>query len=128
MRIEAIDVLPGQEAALREPVGTREEVYRERVDEPLRPFWEPMMRYMPESFKARGDGATPGTTLLGFYGPEGDAGEGIGALSKFEEAGSFASCVGALEGAAEALAPEEREVEVGSVGSRWRSRTRARPT
>ncbi len=115
MRIEAIDVLSGQEAALRAPVGTREEVYRERVDEPLRPFWEPMIRYMPESIAARGDGALSGTALLGFYGPDGDAGEGIGALAKFEEAGSFASCVGALEGAAEGLAPEEHGVEVGRV-------------
>ena len=115
MRIEAIDVLPGQQAALRAPVGTREEVYRERVDEPLRPFWEPMMRYTPESFASRGDGATSGTTLLGFYDPDGDVEEGLGALAKFEEVGSFASCVSALEGAAEALAPEKHGAEVGRV-------------
>ncbi len=114
MRIEAINVLSGQEAALRAPVGTREKVYRERVDEPLRALWEPMMRYMPSS-KAGGDGAPSGTALLSFYGPDGDAGEGLDALAKFEEAGCFASCVGALEGAAEALAPEEHGVEVGSV-------------
>ena len=115
MRIEAMDVLSGQGAALRAPAGRREEVYRERVDEPLRPFWEPVMRFMPGPSAAQGDGAPSGTTLLGFYGPDGDAGEGLGALAKFEEAGSFASCVGALEGAAEGLAPEEHGVEVGSV-------------
>ena len=115
MRIEAIDVIPGQEAALRAPVGSREEVYRERVDEPLRSFWEPVMRFMPRSPEARGDGARSGTALLGFYGPDGDADEGLGALAKFEEAGSLASCLGALEGAAEALAPEEHGVGVGSV-------------
>ena len=53
MRIEAINVLSGQEAALRAPVGPREKVYRERVDEPLRALWEPMIRYMP-SCKAGG--------------------------------------------------------------------------
>ena len=115
MRIEAMDVLPGQEAALRAPVETREEVFRELVDEPLRPFWEPMMRFMPEPSGARGSVAPAGTTLLGFYGPDGDPSEGLDALAKFEEAGSLASCVGALEGAAEALAPEEHGVEVGSV-------------
>ena len=114
MRIRTIDVLAGQEAALRAPAGTREEVYRERVDEPLRPMWEPVMRFMPGS-AAQGDGAPSGTALLGFYGPDGDAGEGLGALAKLEEAGSLASCVGAFEGAAEALAPEEHGVEVGSV-------------
>ena len=89
MRIEAIDVLSGQEAALRAPVGTREEIYRERVDEPLRPFWEPVMRFMPRSSKVQGNGAPSGTALLGFYGPGGDAEEGLGALAKFEEAGSL---------------------------------------
>lgn len=115
MRIQAVDVLSGQEAALRAPVERQEEVYRERVDEPLRPFWEPVMRFMPQSSAAQEDGTPFGTALLGFYGPDGDADEGLGALAKFEEAGSFASCVGALEGAVKALAPEERGVEVGSV-------------
>ncbi len=113
MRIEAIDVLPGQEAALRAPAD-REEVYRERVDEPLRPFWEPMMRYMPGD-AAGGNGAPSGTGLLGFYGPDGDVGEGLAGLAKLKDAGSFVACMGALEGAAEALAPEEHGVSVGSV-------------
>ncbi|MDP9487408.1 MAG: DUF2268 domain-containing protein [Actinomycetota bacterium] len=115
MWIEAINVLLGQEAALRAPEETREAVYRERVDEPLRSFWEPAMRYMPKPSGDSEGGAPSGTVLLGFYGPDGDAGEGLEALAKFEEAGSFASCVGALEGAAEALAPGEHGVEVESV-------------
>ena len=114
MRIEAIDVLPGQEAALRAPSGTREEVYRELVDEPLRPFWEPVLRHMPDSGKW-GNGSASGTALLGFYGPDGDAHEGLDALARFEEAGSFAACLGALEEAAGRLAPEEHGVEVGRV-------------
>ena len=115
MHIEAIDVLSGQEAALRAPAGSREEVYRERVDEPLRPFWEPVLRFMPRPSGAPEDGAPSGTALLGFYGPDGDVGEGLEALAKFEEAESLASCVGALEGAAEELAPEEHGVGVGRV-------------
>ena len=114
MRIEVIDVLSGQEAVLGAPVGTREKVYRERVDEPLRPFWEPVMRYMPGG-ATRGDGAPSGTALLGFYGPDGDADEGLGALAKFREAGSVAACVDALEGAEKVLAPGEHGVSVGSV-------------
>ena len=114
MRIKTIDVLSSQEATLRAPAGTREKVYHERVDEPLRPFWEPVMRYMPGA-DARGNGAPSGTALLGFYGPGGDAGEGLGALAKFEEAGSFGSCVRYLERAARVLAPEEHGVEVGNV-------------
>ncbi|WP_166398023.1 DUF2268 domain-containing protein [Rubrobacter marinus] len=114
MRIEAIDVLSGQEAALRAPEGTREEVYRQRVDEPLRRFWEPMMRYMPGG-AAGGDDAPSGTALLGFYGPGGDAGEGLDALAKLRDAGSPGACVAALEEAARALAPEEHGVSVESV-------------
>ena len=72
------------------------------------------MRYMSGP-AARGDGAPSGTALLGFYGPGGDADEGLVALAKFEEAGSLASCASALEAAAEALAPEEHGVEVGRV-------------
>lgn len=73
------------------------------------------MRFMPRSSADRGDGAPSGTTLLGFYGPDGDAEEGLGALAELEEAVSFASCIGALEGAAEELAPEEHGVEAGRV-------------
>ena len=73
------------------------------------------MRFMPEPSGARGNVAPSGTTLLGFYGPDGDPAEGLDALAKFEEAGSLASCVEALEGAAEALAPEQHGVEVASV-------------
>lgn len=73
------------------------------------------MRFMPRSPEDRGDDATSGVALLGFYGPDGDAAAGLGALAKLREAGSLASCVGALEGAAEKLAPEDHGVGVGRV-------------
>lgn len=115
MQVKSVDVLSGQGAALRALAEERAKIFHERVDEPLRPFWEPVARFAAGS-TWRGDEEPPsGTALLGLYGPHREAGEGLAALAKFEEAGSLATCQEALESAAVVLAPEERGISLGSV-------------
>ena len=116
MRVEAIDVLSGQEAALRAPAEERERVYRERVDEPLRPLWEPMMGFLTGPSPGESGEPPSGAALLGLYGPRGDAGEGLEALARFEATGSFPVCLSALERSEEALAPEKHGIQLEEVG------------
>lgn len=100
MRIQTIDALAGQRAVLEEPSGERRKVFRERVVEPLRPFWEPMAGRVP--------GFDPNDPrFLGIYGPEDDAAAGLAGLEMIERAGSVAACVEALHAAERALRPGE---------------------
>src|SRR5687767_10932157 len=96
MKIDAIDVLGGQRAVLSAAPSARPALYRERVVEPLRPFWEPMMARMPL------DPDDP-LKLFGVYGPEQDAAAGLVGLAMLEGAGSAAACLRALEAAERAL-------------------------
>jgi uncharacterized protein YjaZ len=83
----------------------RAAIYRERLVEPLRPFWEPMMARMPL------DPADP-LKFLGIYGPSHDAAAGLAGLEMLERAGSAAACVAAIEAAERALRPGEHGVPV----------------
>jgi uncharacterized protein YjaZ len=105
MRIEAIDVLGGQRAVLDAAPSERRGLFRERVVEPLRPFWEPMMARMPL------DPDDP-LAFMGVYGPEHDAAAGLAGLAMLEQAGSAAACVDALAAAERALRPDEHGVPV----------------
>lgn len=115
MKIEAIDVLAGQRAAFEAPAAERNGVYRDRVDEPTRDLWEPMMGFM-RSFPGSGDGGPPpGAAVIGFHGAGGDVEEALDALDRFETAGSFGECREALERAAEALDPEGQGIFIDPV-------------
>lgn len=105
MRVESIDVLGGQRAVLEAPPAERAAIYRARVVEPLRPFWEPMMARMPV------DPDDP-VKWMGIYGPSHDAAAGLAGLTMLEQAGSAAACVAAIEAAARALRLADHGVPV----------------
>ncbi|MBI2941526.1 MAG: hypothetical protein HYY04_13920 [Chloroflexi bacterium] len=68
MKVYAIDALTGLRAALEAPEGRRLDLFRERVMEPLRPFWEPWMRFMPGAPPAgQGDPAMDAARAFGYY-------------------------------------------------------------
>jgi uncharacterized protein YjaZ len=114
MYVRTIDVLDGQRNALLAPAEEARDLYRERVMEPLRPLWEHIVSFMPAG-ESRGPGeedpALSAARLIGLYGPDSGAEEGLGALSTLEERGSLTSCVQALETAVEELGPRERGVD-----------------
>ena len=60
MELHAIDALTGLRAALEAPEERRLALFREGVMEPLRPFWEPFMGWMPQAPAAdQGAGPSP---------------------------------------------------------------------
>lgn len=119
MDVRIVNILEGQRDALLEPADNRVDLYRERVAEPLRPLWEPMMSYMPaRGGLAPGEDDDPALTaarLIGLHHPDSDAEEGLSALSKLEERDSLSACVRALESAVEQLDPLGNGVEFGGV-------------
>jgi uncharacterized protein YjaZ len=116
MELRAIDALSGLRAALEAPEERRLAVFGERVMEPLRPLWEPFLAWMPKA--ARVDAADPALAAartFSYYTPELDVAAGLGALDRLAEAGSWASCVGAMERAWVALVPEGQGIAIPEV-------------
>jgi uncharacterized protein YjaZ len=97
MEIRTIDALGGQRAVLEAPAEARRGLFRERVVEPLRPFWEPFVgRGMP--------GFDPDAPrFMGIYGPEDDPVAGLAGLGTLDRAGSNGACLAALREAGDVL-------------------------
>lgn len=106
MRIDVIDSLEGLRAALEAPEGRRDEVFRERVMEPLRPAWEPSLAMMRSAAPpSDGDLALTAARTFGIYRPELGVEEGLAALDRLGRAGTKEACQDALHAAIEALDP-----------------------
>jgi uncharacterized protein YjaZ len=105
VEIRTIDVLPAQRAVLEAAPDERGRLFRERVVEPLRPYWEPMAGRMP--------GFDPDDPrFMGIYGPADDPEAGRGGLALLERAGSYEACLAALRAAERALRPGEHGVPI----------------
>jgi uncharacterized protein YjaZ len=112
--VETIDALAGLRQALAAPADRQAEIFRERVMEPLRAFWEPTLARMPPPPDGgTGDRALDAARAFGYYRPELGAAEGLRALDRL--AGAGAACRRAVEGACQALAPEEHGVALERV-------------
>lgn len=117
MIIEAIDVLSGLRAALTAPEEQRLPRFRERVMEPLRPFWEPFLASMPQPawLGAEGDEALAAARAFGYFTPEEDVEEGLDALDLLERAGAWEGCQQTVARAAAVLRPAEHGIALERV-------------
>jgi uncharacterized protein YjaZ len=110
MKIRPIDILAGLRTALEAPPSERDAVFDGRVMEPIRPMWEGWMRYVPRDPAAAPPSAIELARNFKFYHPALGVDRAIAALDELKAAGSWGACVGAMERAAEALAPESHGI------------------
>lgn len=103
MEIAMIDVLHGLRTALQAPPEKRTDLYVERVMEPLRPFWESALAYVPPEAQARLEEVA---RSLWYYTPDLGVDAGLEAVSMLERAGTMAACREAVERAFAALQPD----------------------
>ncbi len=102
-----IESLSGLRAALTAPEAERLDVFRAQVMEPLKPFWEPFMRWgSPQPGADTGDPALNAARKFAYYSPEHDVAAGLAALDRLEAAGTWPACVAAVERGWAALDPE----------------------
>lgn len=121
IEIELIDVLSGQQAAL-EAAGdpaTQRAIAQQRVIEPLRPFWEPMLSnpWVTSSMteKPAPDDPAALARMLSIYPLDGELGEGLRRLARFSGAGSLNACGEALVRTFDALAPTAHGIVLPTV-------------
>ncbi|HYP19705.1 MAG TPA: DUF2268 domain-containing putative Zn-dependent protease [Chloroflexia bacterium] len=116
MKIEAIDILAAQRAALLAPAEESEAIYQEQVMEPWRSMWVPMLARMSQG-GGNGEAASliNAARMFGFYLPEHGVEQGLAALDVLERAGTWEACQRALEIAADALKPEEHGIPLEQV-------------
>ncbi len=110
VNLHPIESLTGLRAALLAPEAERLDVFRARVMEPLKPFWEPFMAWGPPQPNATGDPTLDAARKFAYYSPEHDVPAGLAALDRLEAAGTWAACVAAVERGWAALAPEAHGV------------------
>jgi uncharacterized protein YjaZ len=114
MIIHALNTLRNQRTVLESAPELRTSLYREKVIEPLRPFWEPLQQRMPAG--AGGDKPDP-AQMMALYAPavsEADE-EGLQALGQLKRAGSWAACLEAVERAERLLRPAESGIRLESL-------------
>lgn len=114
LNLNAIDGLTGLRAALEAPEAERLDVFRRQVMEPLRPFWEPFLGWMPGR-PDTGDPLLDAARAFAYYVPEGDVAEGRAALERIERAGTWPACVDAVRTAWERLAPAAHGIALDTV-------------
>lgn len=106
MKLQAIDALTGLRAALEAPADQRLDVFRARVMNPLRPFWEPFLsRVVGGPATEQSDPAMQAARAFGYFSPDFDADQGLAALDRLERARTWQACVDAVEKAWHALDP-----------------------
>jgi len=116
MELHAIDALTGLRAALVAPQERRLDLFRTGVMEPLRPFWEPFMGWMPQVPGAdQRDPALNAARTFGYYTPEHDLSQGLAALDRLDRAGAWPGCLDALRRAWDALEPEAHAIPLQRV-------------
>jgi uncharacterized protein YjaZ len=104
--LHPVDSLTGLRAALSAPEPERLDVFRARVMEALKPFWEPFMGWGPPQPAAdHSDPALNAARKFAYYSPEHDVAAGLAALDRLEAAGTWPACVAALERGWAALDP-----------------------
>lgn len=103
--LHSIDSLTGLRAALSAPEAERLDVFRAQVMEPLKPFWEPFMRWGPPLPNATGDPALDAARKFAYYSPEHDVPAGLAALDRLEAAHTWPALVAAVERGWAALDP-----------------------
>lgn len=116
MELQAIDALTGLRAALAAPEERRLDLFRQGVMEPLRPFWEPFMGWMPPAPEAdQRDPVLNAARTFGYYTPELDLPQGLAALDRLDRAGAWQGCLEALRRAWDALEPEAHDIPLRQV-------------
>ena len=116
MKIKAIDILAAQRAALLAPAEESETIFREQVMEPWRSMWETMLgRMSPGSENGEAALSTSTARMFGFYLPEHGVEQGLAALDRLEQAGTWEACQRALEIADGALKPGEHGISLEQV-------------
>lgn len=117
VRVEVIDVIRGQRAAL-EAAGDPDRqraIAAERVIEPLRPFWEPLLDNPWAPAKADPDDPVALAAMLSLYPLDGNAEDGLRLLARFEEAASLDACREAVIRAFDLLQPTTHGIELPTV-------------
>lgn len=104
MNLETIDALAGLRAALEAPDDEQMARFKEAVMEPLRPFWEVPLRWMPPSGD-ESDPALVAARTFSYYTPDLGAGQGLAALDFLDRADSLRASVATLEASWAALDP-----------------------
>lgn len=119
LTLHAINPLPGLRASLEAGDDKqREVIYREQVMEPLRPFWEPFLRYMPSASASGGDGkASPlaAAQAFAYYTPDLGIEQGREALAQLERADTFRACTDAVQESWERLDPFGHGISLGEI-------------
>lgn len=116
MQLVAIDALTGLRAALKASKTKRAAVFEEQVVDPLRLFWEPFLGVMPGAKDHQDDHpALAAAKTFNFFTPNLDVAEGLLALDRLEEAGTWEESVATIERAWSALAPEDHDIDLREV-------------
>ena len=116
LNLQTSNALDGLRAALEAPEAQRLAVFRARVMAPLKPFWEPLLRYIPLPPDAgAGDTELDVARAFGYYSPEQDVQAGLAALDRLAQAEAWARCVDAVERSWAALAPEQHGIALEQV-------------
>lgn len=114
MHLEPIDALTGLRTALTAPEPEQLERFKQDVMEPLRPFWEPPLRWMPPTDDG-GDPVLAAARRFGYYTPDLGAAQGLAALDLLDRANSWQGSIATLERAWDALAPEAHGIALDHI-------------
>ena len=107
--IEPIDTLSAQREAFEE---CSNDVFLERVMTPLERFWKPFLERFPQQETPGVHPTLAAAKMMGYYLPDEGCGEGLKAISAFEEAGTWQACVAAARKALELLNPSAHGLEL----------------
>ncbi|BDP41148.1 hypothetical protein DAETH_11170 [Deinococcus aetherius] len=114
MQITEVNTLGALREVLESEESRQDDLFRERVMEPLRPVWENMLRFIPGQAGA-GDPALTAARMMRLYLPEMGRERGLEALGRLERARVREENLGALRRAAGALRPDEHGARLSEV-------------
>ena len=108
--IHAIDTLSAQREAFE---ACSLEVYKEKVMQPLEPFWKPFTERFPPMGDA--DPIMNAAQMMGFYTPQEGCELGLESLLSFAEARTWDACVSAAEKAFKVLNPSAHGINLDPI-------------